>query len=133
MLTDGDLRSALEELAQRSATPVEVQVGFQERLPNVVEETIYYCVSECLANAAKHAGARNCAVLVTRTDADVTVVVKDDGRGGARIEPGGGLEGLRDRVETVGGHVEVRSVAGLGTIVELVLPAQTVEAARPEA
>lgn len=133
VLTDGDLRSALEELAQRSRTPVEVHVELEERLPEVVEETIYYCVSECLANAAKHAEARNCAVLVSRDGDQVVVVVKDDGRGGARIEPGGGLEGLRDRVETVGGHVEVRSVAGLGTIVELVLPAQAVEGSRPGA
>ena len=131
VLTDGDLRSALEELAQRSVTPVEVHVELAERLPDVVEETIYYCVSECLANAAKHAQARNCAVLVTRDEGAVTVTVKDDGRGGAQIEPGGGLEGLRDRVETVGGHVEVRSVAGLGTIVELVLPAQVAEGSRP--
>lgn len=133
VLTDGDLRSALEELAQRSVIPVEVRVEPTERLPEVVEETIYYCVSECLANAAKHAGARTCAVLVARDDDGdaVTVTVKDDGRGGARIEPGGGLEGLRDRVETVGGHVEVRSVAGLGTIVELVLPAQVAEGSRP--
>lgn len=127
VLTDGDLRSALEELAQRSRIPVEVHVELAERLPNVVEETIYYCVSECLANAAKHAEARNCAVLVTREGDQVTVTVKDDGRGGARVEPGGGLEGLRDRVETVGGHVDVRSVVGLGTIVELVLPAHAAE------
>lgn len=127
VLTDGDLRSALEELAQRSRTPAEVHVELEDRLPDVVEETIYYCVSECLANAAKHAEARNCAVLVSRDGDQVSVVVKDDGRGGARIEPGGGLEGLRDRVETVGGHVEVRSVVGLGTIVELVVPAQAVE------
>lgn len=122
VLTDGDLRSALQELGQRSHLPVEIHVELTERLSNVVEETIYYCVSECLANASKHAHARNCAVLVQR-DADIVrVTVKDDGRGGAKIDPGGGLEGLRDRVETVGGLVEVRSVAGLGTIVELVIP-----------
>lgn len=69
-------------------------------------------------------------MLVSRDGDQVSVVVKDDGRGGARIEPGGGLEGLRDRVETVGGHVEVRSVVGLGTIVELVVPAQAVEGQR---
>jgi signal transduction histidine kinase len=72
-------------------------------------------------------------VVVSRDGDQVVVVVKDDGRGGARIEPGGGLEGLRDRVETVGGHVEVRSVAGLGTIVELVVPAQAIESGRPGA
>ena len=122
VLTDGDLRSAIEELGMRSHLPVEVHIGIGERLPEVVEETIYYCVSECLANAAKHARARNCSVLVTRTDSTVTVVVKDDGQGGARIEPGGGLEGLRDRVEAVSGRADVRSVEGLGTIIELTIP-----------
>lgn len=133
VLTDGDLRSALEELAQRSRTPVDVRVELDERLPDVVEETIYYCVSECLANAAKHARARNCAVLVTREGDQVAVTIKDDGRGGASVEPGGGLEGLRDRVETLGGQVDVRSVAGLGTIVEIVVPAHTAEGGRATA
>lgn len=122
VLTDGDLRSAIEELGLRSHVPVDVHVEIDERLPEVIEETIYYCVSECLANAAKHARARNCTVLVTRADATVTVVVKDDGHGGAKIEPGGGLEGLRDRVEAVSGRADVRSVDGLGTIIELTIP-----------
>ncbi|MGO4534551.1 histidine kinase [Leifsonia sp. 2MCAF36] len=122
VLTDGDLRSAIEELGLRSHLPVEVRVGLSERLPDVVEETIYFCVSECLANAAKHSRARNCSVTVTRADATVTVLVKDDGQGGARIEPGGGLEGVRDRVEAVSGRADVRSVEGLGTIIELTIP-----------
>lgn len=122
VLTDGDLRSAIEELGMRSHLPVEVHVGLSERLPDVVEETIYFCVSECLANAAKHSRARNCSVTVDRAEATVTVVVKDDGQGGARIEPGGGLEGVRDRVEAVSGRADVRSVEGLGTIIELTIP-----------
>ncbi|WP_285115819.1 sensor histidine kinase [Leifsonia sp. fls2-241-R2A-40a] len=122
VLSDGDLRSAIEELGLRSHLPVETHVELTERLPEVVEETIYYCVSECLANTAKHANARNCTVLVSRTDSTVTVVVKDDGQGGAKIEPGGGLEGLRDRVEAVSGRADVRSVEGLGTIIELTIP-----------
>ncbi|WP_313546729.1 sensor histidine kinase [Leifsonia aquatica] len=134
VLTDGDLTSALEELGQRSHLPVEVRVETTDRFANVIEETIYYSVSECLANAGKHAGARNCAVLVTRTDDSVTVVVKDDGTGGARFEPGGGLEGIRDRVEAVNGRAELRSVEGLGTILELTIPVPNAEAmaAEPE-
>ena len=122
VLTDGDLRSAIEELGLRSHLPVEVHVDLSERLPEVVEETIYFCVSECLANAAKHSLARNCSVAVTRADSTVTVIVKDDGRGGAKVEPGGGLEGDRDRVEAVSGRADVRSVEGLGTIIELTIP-----------
>ncbi|MCW2968538.1 MAG: hypothetical protein JWM71_2310, partial [Solirubrobacteraceae bacterium] len=123
VLTDGDLRSAIEELALRSHVAVDVTVDTgDERLSEVVEETIYYSVSECLTNAAKHAGARTCTVTVTRTEGTVSVIVKDDGSGGARIEPGGGLEGVRDRVEAVDGHAEVQSVAGLGTSIELTIP-----------
>ena len=123
VLTDGDLASAIEELANRSHLPVEVHVDVPHRLPDVIEETIYFSVSEALANAAKHSQARNCSVSVSRTDGTVTVVVKDDGQGGARVEPGGGLGGIRDRVEAVDGHAEVQSVAGLGTIIELTIPA----------
>lgn len=123
VLTDGDLRSAIEELALRSHLSVEVSVDTgDDRLSEVIEETIYFSVAECLTNAAKHAAARNCAVTVTRTDGTVSVIVKDDGRGGARIEAGGGLEGVRDRVEAVDGHAEVQSVVGLGTIIELTIP-----------
>jgi signal transduction histidine kinase len=122
VLTDGDLRSALAELALRSHVPVEVDVAFDERLPEVVEETIYFVVAECLTNAAKHAEARNCAVTVTRTDGAVSVVVKDDGHGGAVVTAGGGLGGVRDRVEAVDGHFDLQSVAGLGTIIEFTIP-----------
>lgn len=122
VLSDGDLASAIEELAQRSHVPVEVHVEVPERLPEVIEETIFYCVSEALANAAKHAQARTCTVTIARNGSTVSVTVKDDGQGGAKTEPGGGLEGIRDRVEAVDGHAEVQSVAGLGTIVELTIP-----------
>jgi signal transduction histidine kinase len=101
---------------------VEVQVDVRERLPEVVEETVYYCVAESLTNAAKHARARNCTVTVKRAESTVCVTVKDDGEGGAAIEPGGGLEGIRDRVEAVDGRVELQSVNGLGTILELTIP-----------
>ncbi len=126
VLTDGDLRSALAELALRSHTPVEIDVAFDERLPEVIEETIYFVVAECLTNAAKHAEARNCSVQVRRSDGVVSVIVKDDGHGGAAVTPGGGLGGVRDRVEAVDGHFDVKSVAGLGTIIELMIPVQTV-------
>jgi signal transduction histidine kinase len=122
VLTDGDLRSALSELALRSHVPVTVTVAFDERLPEVVEETIYFVVAECLTNAAKHADARNCSVTVTRSGRTVSVIVKDDGHGGAVVTPGGGLGGVRDRVEAVDGHFEMQSVAGLGTIIELTIP-----------
>lgn len=124
VLTDGDLRSALSELALRSHVPVQVDVGFDEKLPEVIEETIYFVVAECLTNAAKHAEARNCSVTVNRSDGAVVVVVKDDGRGGAVVTSGGGLGGVRDRVEAIAGHFELQSVAGLGTIIELTIPVQ---------
>ena len=74
-----------------------------ERLPEVVEETIYFCVSECLANAAKHSGARNCSVAVARADGDRHGRRQGRRPGRRAVEPGGGLEGVRDRVEAVSG------------------------------
>jgi signal transduction histidine kinase len=67
-------------------------------------------------------------VNVSRSESAVTVVVKDDGRGGAVVTAGGGLGGVRDRVEAISGHFELQSVAGLGTIIEISIP---VHAAAP--
>jgi signal transduction histidine kinase len=122
VLTAGDLRSALAELALRSHIPVEVEVELPERLPGVIEETIYFVVAECLTNAAKHAGAAACAVTVRRLSGPVSVVITDDGNGGAVLVPGGGLGGVRDRIETINGQFELSSGSGHGTRIELTIP-----------
>ena len=115
VLTTGGIRPALNTLARRSPVPVELAVHVDRRLPERVEVATYYVVSEALANAAKHAHASVVQVDVDPRDAGVELVVRDDGVGGADTRRGSGLIGLRDRVEALGGTLEISSSAGKGT------------------
>lgn len=121
-LTVGGLASALPELAAHSPVPIEVRVSLTARLPAVVEATAYFFVSECLANIVKYAGALHGRVIVASSDGELVVEVSDDGRGGADVDGGSGLRGLIDRVETLGGRVQVLSLPNNGTRVSAWIP-----------
>ena len=130
VLAQGGLRPALKSLARRSGVPVEVEVQVDGRLPERVETAAYYLVAEALTNTAKHAEA-SVACVDVHTEPDpheavpghlLRVSVRDDGRGGARLDGGTGLLGLSDRVETLGGRLRIQSPAGAGTTVEAELP-----------
>ena len=122
VLTERGLTAALEVLAARTPLPVAVDVQLPERLPEPVEAAAYYVVSESLANVVKHAGAAAAAVRVAHVDGCARVEVQDDGVGGAHLDGGSGLRGLRDRVETLAGRLEVTSPPGHGTLVFADLP-----------
>jgi PAS domain S-box-containing protein len=123
VLTDRGLEAALEALAGRSPTPVEIAVSLgEQRLPPQVEAAAYYVVSEALANVAKYAGANGVTVSISREDAHACVEVADDGVGGASPSSGSGLRGLADRVEALEGQLEVLSPPGEGTRVRAQIP-----------
>ena len=115
ILSERGLEAALKALARRSAVPVELGLRVERRLPDHVEVAAYYAVSEALANAAKHARASAIQVELGADDATVRLTVRDDGIGGADPAQGSGLTGLRDRIEAVGGTLEVTSPTGGGT------------------
>ena len=121
ILTNRGLRVALEDLATRSTVPVEILESPEERLPDPVEAAAYFVVSECLANVSKHAEAESATVAVRAEDGQVTVTVADDGRGGAALGSGSGLQGLEDRVGALNGNVELESPPGGGTRVRAVM------------
>ena len=102
LATDG-LAPALRGLARRSPIPVVLDLQTHGRLPERIEVTGYYVVSEALTNAAKHSNATAVHIAVTVTDSDVRVSINDDGVGGADLGNGSGLIGLNDRVEAAGG------------------------------
>jgi signal transduction histidine kinase len=77
----------------------------------------YYLVAKALTNVAKHARATQATVRVTRSDERARIEVRDDGAGGAEIQDGSGLRGLADRLEALGGRLEVHSTAGAGTTI----------------
>jgi PAS domain S-box-containing protein len=121
ILGEQGLRQALEALAERLALPVDIDAP-GERLPEDIEATAYYIVSEALTNVAKHAAASHAQVSVHRDGAVVRCEVADDGRGGADTSSGTGILGLRDRAEAAGGTLSLVSPPGKGTVVTAVLP-----------
>ncbi len=122
ILADGGLAHALKTLARRSAVPVDLDVRTETRLPAPAEVAVYYVVSEALTNAAKHAHASlvNVAVEVRRGVLELSI--RDDGSGGADPARGSGLIGLADRVDALGGTIQVASPAGEGTTLRVTLP-----------
>jgi signal transduction histidine kinase len=124
ILSKGGLGAALKAMARRSALPLQLDVGTLGRLPEPVEIAAYYVVSEALANAAKHANASVVQVDVRLEDGTLRVMVRDDGIGGAEAGHGSGIVGLTDRVEALGGRLELTSPPGAGTAIVVELPAQ---------
>jgi signal transduction histidine kinase len=122
ILAEGGLAAALKTLARRSAVPVELDVRTDRRLPEQVEVAAYYLVSEALTNAAKHAHASVVHVDVDAEDSIIQLAIHDDGVGGADPAQGSGLIGLSDRVEALGGRIEIASPAGHGTSLLVRIP-----------
>ena len=122
VLTDRGLDAALSTLAGRSPVPVRLEVDLPHRFDPTVESVAYFVVSEALTNAARHAHAGRITVTVSGRAAGVTVIIADDGRGGAVERPGGGLRGLRDRVAAVDGTVSFSSPPGGGTTITMEVP-----------
>jgi signal transduction histidine kinase len=122
MLSERGLSDALTELG-RSAHPA-VTIGRvpEMRLTEELTATVWFCCTECIANAVKHAGCENVRVDFTLSGGDLLLVcVADDGVGGADAGRGTGLRGLADRVEALGGRLSVRSPIGHGTTVTAAL------------
>jgi signal transduction histidine kinase len=121
VLADRGLVAAVEALGRRSAVPVTVEATLETRPPAVLETAAYFVVAEALTNVAKHAPNAEARVTIAG-DADVLrVQIVDDGPGG--IDPaGGGLTGLRHRVEALDGTLRVESPAGGGTTICAELP-----------
>jgi signal transduction histidine kinase len=122
VLTDRGLEPALHSLVTRVPVPVTVAEAPKERLPEPVEAAAYYVVAEALTNVVKYANAKAATVRVSRDNGRAVVEVADDGVGGADLQGGSGLRGLRDRVEALGGTLEVDSREGAGTTLVARLP-----------
>jgi signal transduction histidine kinase len=117
ILTDRGLGAALEALASRSPMPVELSEPPPRRLPTPVEMTAYFVVAEALTNAAKYACCTHVHVSMRVEAGSAIVEVRDDGVGGADPSAGSGLRGLADRVNALGGSLEIESPPGEGTTI----------------
>jgi len=119
---DRGLGPALAILAGTSAIPARLSAAITERPSPAIEAMAYFCTAELLANAAKHSGASQLTIGVREQDGGLVVTVADDGDGGARLVPGGGLAGLLERVRTVDGRLGLDSPPGGPTLVTVELP-----------
>jgi signal transduction histidine kinase len=122
ILSEGGLAPALRTIARRSALPVKLGVVIDHRLPQPIEVAAYYVVSEALTNATKHANATRLDIDATVRGNSLRLSIRDDGVGGADPARGSGLIGLRDRVEALGGSIELKSPSGQGTLVTVLFP-----------
>ena len=119
-LTRGGLAAGVDSIVAGLRLPVEVSVP-KERFPSEIEASAYFVIAEALTNVAKHAGAQHAEIAARVDDGSLRIDVSDDGVGGARSD-GKGLLGLRDRVVTLGGRLELDSPQGGGTRLAVTLP-----------
>ena len=130
VLDDRGLDAALSGIAANAPLPVRLRVDVPTRCAPGVEAVAYFVVSEALTNVAKHAGASHAEVTVERTGDRLRIVVSDDGRGGATLDPDGsaangsgtGLRGLAQRAAAVDGTLTVESPPGGPTTITVELP-----------
>jgi signal transduction histidine kinase len=114
LLSRAGLEPALKALARCSTVPVELNLRVGE-LAERFEVTAYHIVAEALTNAANHADASVVHVDLIVKESTVRLSVRDDGKGGADVDSGSGLINIRDRVEALGGRLEITSPVGGGT------------------
>jgi signal transduction histidine kinase len=124
VLTERGIVGGVESIAARSPVPIDAGELPHGRFSDTVEATAYYVVAEAVANAHKHAGATAIRIRAAVVGEVLRLEITDNGAGGAVVLQGAGLEGLRDRVEAIGGAFDVVSVRGAGTRVSVRLPAR---------
>jgi signal transduction histidine kinase len=125
-LADDGLGAALRSAVAASAMPVTLDTTGLARLPAPVEAALYFCCMEAVQNAAKHSGAGTVSVRVDEGSDRWRLTVSDDGTGfdltHAAAASGMGLANMRDRLDAVGGTVEIVSLKHTGTTVTAVVP-----------
>ena len=124
VLTERGLEAAVVALVQRAPVPVDLEIEVRERLDAGIAAAAYFVVSEALTNVAKYAEAETVSVDVRSAGGSLLLTIADDGIGGAELGRGSGLRGLVDRVQAVGGTLDVRSPPGRGTRLSIQLPTQ---------
>jgi signal transduction histidine kinase len=126
LLADEGLRAALEAQARKAALPVSVEIERLGRYGQETEAAVYFCTLEALQNVTKYAAASNACVRLRQDDGLLTFEISDDGRGFdlSTARSGTGLQGMADRLEAIGGGLEIQSAPGQGTTIVGHVPAR---------
>ncbi len=115
VLSDLGLEAAIRDAAARPLLPVTVSIPYPlPHLPEALEATAYFLVTEALTNVAKYA-PESSAVVAATAGADLRITVTDSGPGGATFTAGHGLASLQERFAALGGLLEITSTPGAGT------------------
>lgn len=123
VLDDRGLDAALSALAGRSHIPVHLDVRMDGRCSREAEAAVYFSIAESLTNAAKHSRASEARVTVRlREGSTLWARVEDNGMGGAQVQPGGGLDGITNRILAAGGTFRLDSPVGGPTSLEVTVP-----------
>jgi signal transduction histidine kinase len=123
LLAEHGLGEALKSAARRSSVPISIDVRGAGRYPAEIETAVYFCCREALQNVAKHAGRDAVAKLrLWEQGSRLRFEVRDSGIGFRAAAAGNGTVNMHDRVEAVGGSLELRSGEGIGTIVRGSVP-----------
>lgn len=130
-LVERGLVAATEDLLDRLPMRSSLHLHDVGPLPTAIQSSAYFVVAEAVANVVKHAQAGRVSVDLAVRDGVLTVQVQDDGRGGASIDNGTGIRGLVDRVDVLGGALELDSTPGGGTRITAVLPLDPPTPGRP--
>jgi signal transduction histidine kinase len=119
LLADKGLPAAIEAQGRKAAVPVTVEADGVGRFPQELEAAVYFSVLEALQNIAKYAQATRADIRLAQEDGHLGFEVRDDGRGfdPEQTSYGTGLRGMVDRLEAVGGRLEVSSSPGHGTVI----------------
>ena len=124
VLTERGLGPALEMLADHAHLPVDLTAHIPGGLPSTVEAVVYYVAAEGLTNIAKYSHATAATLRLEAKNKNVVLSVRDNGAGGADPNRGTGLRGLADRVEALGGKLELHSPPGQGTLLTASIPCE---------
>ncbi len=122
VLDERGLDAALSALIASCPVPVHVEVTLSRRPDPTREAVAYFVVAEAITNVTKHSGATRASVIINEAAGLLRVLVEDNGQGGARADPGGGLAGLAARVAAIDGTFTVTSPPGGPTHIEAVVP-----------
>ena len=128
LLADMGVAAALDAQARKAPIPVSVEAGGIGRYPQETEAAVYFCTLEALRNAAEHADPSRAIVRLSESNGELAFEVADDGRGfdPSTTHQGTGLQGMADRIDALGGHVQVDSGPGQGTRISGRVPASAI-------
>lgn len=87
------------------------------------ESLLAMVLREAVTNVIRHANAQNCRIELDRRGEQLQLTVRDDGRGGAAVCEGNGLRGMRERLKSVAGHLDITSGRD-GTCLSILMPLQ---------